>query len=333
MPQSPWLVRGKTIRKVIDGTERDLLRPLRHWSGRDSDEDDLTPPVLPASSLKGVLRSTAEYILRSVDPERSPDRRPLADAPFVCGKRSELAGQPRGSVADSELIEWNEVNGKSISPEDLTPGRIYWQLSAASQLFGATVHAGLLTLDDAVGPSAYAQRSHVAISRFTGGVGKGPYQEELVLPEGSLSTTLTIRNFALWQLGLLGIVFQEVSRGYVGVGGGTRKGHGRIEINVKGLHFSYAANAYPAERVGIVSAQAYCSQSNGIPEQLRNLEARPDLLANKASAIAGPESTDWRTNALVQRSVVGPLVDQLFHEAVQEAWCPWVLMMQEEQPS
>src|SRR4051812_48930399 len=51
--QGPWMVRGKN-----DGNITHLLQGIRG-------------PVLPASSLKGVLRSCAERILRTMHPQRS----------------------------------------------------------------------------------------------------------------------------------------------------------------------------------------------------------------------------------------------------------------------
>src|SRR5579859_5358808 len=149
-PRGPWFVRGQTdTERFNDHRERpasrDVLQPLADSQGR---------PQLPASSLKGVLRSTAECILRTVQPTDWPSTRaPFADDPFVHSNdmpyesyRVWLASQPRAAIADSELEEWAKVQQPPIK---IVPERVYPLLSAASQLFGATVHAGLLTLEDA----------------------------------------------------------------------------------------------------------------------------------------------------------------------------------------
>jgi CRISPR/Cas system CSM-associated protein Csm3 (group 7 of RAMP superfamily) len=70
-PQGPWMVRGETRKE--GQARRDVLYPLLDHQGR---------PLLPASSLKGVLRSTAERILRTVDTHTDPKRIPLAEHPW-----------------------------------------------------------------------------------------------------------------------------------------------------------------------------------------------------------------------------------------------------------
>ena len=337
-PQSPWMVRGE-----VRGQNPEVIHPLQY--GPHTNDGPTYPPVLPASSIKGVLRSTAEYILRSIHADRSENSRPLADVPFVQDKKREakgskqsrpnqapehdhLQGLARGQIADSELLEWNAANGNPLDTNALAPQRRYPLLSATTQLFGATVHAGLLTLDDAMTPSAITLRTHVALSRFTGGVGQGPFTERVVLPEGSLHTTLTVTNFALWQLALLGLVFREVSRGYVGFGSGTRKGQGRMQIKVREMRFSYPAKVYPAERVGIVSAQAHHPLATDVPDSVRSIEAPLDMLRD-APALETP-TPHWREQDTVQRIVPDSLCETFFAEVVQSAWGPWVQAMRKE---
>jgi CRISPR/Cas system CSM-associated protein Csm3 (group 7 of RAMP superfamily) len=318
-PQSSWLVRGESPVRQSESTPS--VQPLQYAPLAESG----APPVLPASSIKGVLRSTAEYILRSVDPERPEAARPLADTPFVRGEGQSLAGLPRGAIADSELLEWWEANPEQRAAATAQP--LYPQLSAASQLFGATVHAGQLTLDDAVATPAFATRPHVAISRFTGGVvDKRLFSERLVQPQGTLGTTLMVTNFALWQLALLGLVFRELSRGFIGFGAGTRKGQGHMRVSVNTIAFQYAAHAYPKAHHGIVSAQARAADA---PEAVRAIEAELDLLADQGDALV-PPTGDWRDEGLVRRTVPPELCDAFFAAATRQVWKPWVLAMRKE---
>lgn len=262
-PRGPWIVRGKAepvLLQAQSGRPQMVQQPLL---GRDGQ------PLLPASSLKGVLRSTAERILRSCEAEESSGPVPFACIPFVQKRASDkkpgedLKGVARRSIACSQLLEWRDANREQRRGEtpaddeddELPAPGVYGQLCKACQLFGATTHAGLLRIEDSA-PGTYerGRRSHVAIDRLTGGVGEGPFVEELVLAGQGLAVELSITNFALWQIGLVGLALQEIDRGYAAIGGGTRKGHGQVGARVTELDIWYAKAFYPVER-GIVSAQ------------------------------------------------------------------------------
>jgi len=325
-PQGPWMVRGE------EDTERKLWMPLKNPTGQI---------VLPASSLKGVLRSTAERILRTVDTNTDPKRIPLADAPFVHASdmsreqyQEWLQAHQRADIADSEMMEWHAVQEPpSYTAPQLEPGAIYTLLSAASQLFGCTLHAGLVMLDDTTVPARrLSPRTHVAIDRFTGGAAQGAlFTEELVPPTLPLTTTLTITNFALWQIGLLALVFQEINRGYVGMGAGTRKGQGQMKIAVPAITFTYNAQAYRDSQKGIISAQARLAEPpwsvNDIPYAVQHTEGDKVLLSD----IDPQTSQDWREQGRKILLVQEEQVTALFQEAVQHAWVPWVQQMMKQE--
>ncbi len=317
-PQGPWMVRGETRKE--GQAQRDVLYPLLDHQGR---------PLLPASSLKGVLRSTAERILRTVDTNTDPKRIPLADDPFV-HKDADYRQYERSTIADSELAKWNEKH-KRYTKEQLAPERVYKVLSAASQMFGCTLHAGLVTLDDATMPARrLSPRTHVAIDRFTGGVGEGPFNEQLVVEQSPLTTHLTITNFALWQIGLLALVFQEINRGYVGMGAGTRKGQGQMKITVDTIVFRYATKAYTVTS-GVISAQARLADPpwfvRDVPAEVTAIEHPLVLL----DAIDPQTSRDWRAEGMKILLVQEEQVTALFQEAVQHAWVPWVQQMMKQE--
>jgi CRISPR/Cas system CSM-associated protein Csm3 (group 7 of RAMP superfamily) len=316
--RGPWIVRGQTKPETFvdqrrQQSQRDILFPLLDAQRR---------PLLPASSLKGVLRSTAERILRSVDPERSARRTPLADEPFV-HQPNELSKLQRGQIADSELVEWNKEQ-RHYSAEELKPQVVYKIQSAASQLFGSTLHAGLLRLEDATAASPQRQRrSHVAIDRFTGGVGEGPFIEELAPAATTLETKLTLSNFALWQIGLLALVFQEINRGYVGLGGGTRKGQGQAQIAVPQITIQYPEIAYNVT-AGVISAQARLADPPwslpDIPEAVLAVERGRVLLAD----LEPYSARNWRESGTQTLVIQEEQITPLFTEAVGTAWRAWV---------
>lgn len=345
-PDGPWLVRGQA-REAGEGRQGQALYPLMDREGG--------PPVLPASSLKGVLRSTAERILRTVEPGgRNPDLPPFADSPFVHSieQLRELTGAPGGKddkdewlrllrrlprreLADSELADfydWREP-----------PANLYAWLSPASQLFGCTLHAGLVTLEDAYAPAPTTQRrSHVAIDRFTGGAGRGLlFVEELAPAERPLTTTLTLTNFALWQIALIGLALREISAGYVGVGGGTRKGQGQVKIDVTGAEIAYAAPVYSTANPtpdGIISAQAWLHaafaerpwQNDEVPTAVRRAETRVGEQALTLLAGLAPITGGWRDEATVRFTLDTPQVGDLFRQAVAGPWADWLQAMADE---
>jgi CRISPR/Cas system CSM-associated protein Csm3 (group 7 of RAMP superfamily) len=335
-PRGPWLVRGETDAERFSDhrgrpASRDVLQPLRDVQGR---------PMLPASSLKGVLRGTAERILRTMQPADWPlDRAPFADIPFVNRKdmpietyRRWLAEQPRAAIADSELIEW----GAQQSPRQIFASKtLYAMLSAASQLFGATVHAGLLTLEDACTDAEQTvRRSHVAIDRFTGGVGEGPFIEELAPANVPLTTRLQISNFALWHIGLLALTLREINQGYAGIGGGTRKGQGQVEVSVSKMQFEYLAAGYDTGS-GIISAQSRLADPcwHLAPDQTSDV---PAAVVAERSRVLLPDLqpatiSDWRAAGKVTLSVANERVNDLFRAAVQDAWGPWVRDISQEE--
>lgn len=245
-----------------------------------------------------------------------------------------------GYTADPQGHQlWAEQH--QYTPEQIAPGQIYTLLSAASQLFGTTVHAGLLTLSDAEPkpepvdpqPRSYVanaqparvdpqRRSHVAIDRLTGGVGEGPFIEELVPAAVPLECRLRLSNFALWHLALLALTIQEFNAGYSAIGGGTRKGQGQVRIAVSGLACLYSQVAGPLTG-GIVSAQARLAKLDttaDLPAAVRAVECNRVLLPD----LAPTPARNWRDAGMIRVEVPDGRLDELFKAAVREVWVPWV---------
>ncbi|MCR4407433.1 MAG: RAMP superfamily CRISPR-associated protein [Anaerolineae bacterium] len=156
---------------------------------------------LPGSSLKGVLRSHAERIARTLNPGAACD--PFADT--SCGR-----------IFDKKKPETAQA---------------YQDACLICKLFGCTGFAGRLATTDAyaVGtPPEPVQRDGVGIDRFSGGAAHGAKFELEVITEGTFETMLHLRNFELWQLALLGFVLQDFSDGLIRIGMGKSRGLGKV---------------------------------------------------------------------------------------------------------
>lgn len=197
-----WLyTAGPLLIKGPDQPGLDPLQPdmrfVRTWrNGREV-------PYIPGSSLKGVLRSRAEQIIRAL----APDRMAISD-PFQRGREYEMKDKP-GDYR-------------------------YYASDPITQLFGQTYLAGRLRCADAFPvedrPLQLNERNHVAINRITGATqGKALFNPEVV-EEGTFAAEISLTNFAVWQLKLLGALLQDLDDGFLLLGGSTTRGYGRVRI-------------------------------------------------------------------------------------------------------
>lgn len=262
-------------------------------------QTDRRENCLPATSLKGVLRSTSERILRSFDAD-------LACDPFgerSCSKRNERSS------------EHNDIQYKYICP--------------VCRLFGCTAHAGLVTLDDAWPrnqgdtTNRQAKRTHVAIDRLLGGAAPGMlYSYEAQADDSVFVTHMAIHNFELWQIGLLALACREIDSGFARLGWGTRRGLGKISCKLTDMRFRYSCAAYErapgGQRSGICSA-TFLAQSGALPGPTAD---RDWLLPN---ITATTQKGNWRTQN--QREFVLADADQqtLLAQCVEQSLKPRLL--------
>jgi len=203
-PRAPLLIKaGGEGASALDPTVPDMNFVRTKRSGQE-------PEVyIPGSSLRGVVRSYAERLLRSV--------------------RSELACDPTNTKRGGEVAKpacFARGNTTAVSGFDA-----YNDSCPACRLFGNTALAGRVRVDDfyVQGESLLERRYGVAIDRVTGAVAQGPFELE-TLTEGTFEGRITLRNFTLGQLGLLAAVLLDISDGLVPLGFGKSRGLGRVEL-------------------------------------------------------------------------------------------------------
>jgi CRISPR-associated protein Csm3 len=191
---------------------------------------------LPGSSLKGTLRSYCEKIARTV-----------------------AAAHPEGQVQCCDPLDGAVACGNK---DDVTDARkrgdgvtIYRKLCSICRTFGHTVQAGHLRVSDAYPPkdlasqtNATEQRDGVAIDRQTGGAMRGALYTLEIVTRGAFEGELWLRNFQLWQVGLLALALHDLGQGRVPIGFGKSRGLGQVKVTYRDLEVSYPAQVGLADK-------------------------------------------------------------------------------------
>ncbi len=199
-------------------------------------------PYLPGSSLKGVLRSHAERIARTL-------KSPSACEPFwneviqedIQRKAERAATLWCGKKFDVRERVWDETIDSATAYKDSCP---------ACRLFGSTNFVGRFAISDGYlmdGEHGFKQqRDGVGIDRFTGGASKRAKFDLEVLTGACFKCTINIRNFEVWQLGWIAYVIQDLKDAMISVGSATTRGLGRVRGEIESIRLGYVV-AKPEE--------------------------------------------------------------------------------------
>ncbi len=194
---------------------------------------------LPGASVRGAWRSHLEKVLRSLDNEKVCD--PMAS-------KKEDAG--RVDVACSSRL----MKGDERDPHP------YLNSCPVCKLFGSTAHGSRLAISDGERmPTVRKEKGkeagektgtailvdNVAISRQTGSV-ISPFKS-VTLHGAKFALEMRLRNFELWQVGLLGHLFDDLQARRVPLGSGKNKGFGVVEAKATKMNVVYYGSA-PAQR-------------------------------------------------------------------------------------
>lgn len=220
-PRGPILIRSGT--STTDPSRPDLECIRTHHPLIDE------TVFIPGSSMKGVIRSQAERILRTMG--------------MWCCDPLDLRSGCQKEVGKKD----ENVGAKS-----------YNQACPACRMFGSTRVAGRVMIPDmfpwpenatATQIVEYAKqanqterRTGVAIDRKTGGAKHGALYELEVVTRGEFHTRLSMKNFQLWQLALLGFILRDLDEGQVHIGSGKSRGLGNVKLDLRSLRIEIAAN-------------------------------------------------------------------------------------------
>ncbi len=285
-PQGPILIKSGIA--VSARTDMSFVRTFRGGSNGEV--------YLPGSSLKGVIRSHAEKIGRTLN--ETAVCNPF-NTLYTGGAKNP---SPLGVASCSDAFRKCE---KDKIP--LTSHEVYQASCPACKLFGSLAMGGRFNIGD-----AYAQgkkptteyRDGVGIDRFTGGaVNKAKFDFE-VITSGEFSATLNIKNFELWQLSLISYVLRDFEEGLVSIGMGTSRGLGQIVASLDSI------------RVDVISAKIPDS-INGIGALYQGSDHAQYGFAEEPSA-AFKDRMEFKRTGIRHSLVIPSDKKESFYELVQD---------------
>ncbi|MBI3960148.1 MAG: hypothetical protein HY328_15145 [Chloroflexi bacterium] len=205
-------------------------------------------PVLPGSSLRGVLRSQAERIARTLathdawgDNKRSSEER-KREFSTSCPACNPLTTHTSTTHTSDAVASCNSFI-KTLAPEkrrELEDRGAEDKLCLACRLFGSTWNGSRLRVEDApLLPNTGKQKvmDFLAIDRFTGGGRDGAKFDAVALWQPHFRVRLFLENPEGWELGWLVLTLRDLHEGLTTVGFGAAKGFGRMTIQSPSITF------------------------------------------------------------------------------------------------
>ncbi len=226
--QGPFLTHDATSADTTGFDHAPLLAKNGDWQS----------PILSGASLRGVLRSHAERIARTLathhaakegDPEKWFAENCPACSPVTRQKADFLAS------CDTLLKEANVPTDDEV--KDV-------QLCLACRLFGSERRGSRLIIEDARydtsrGKPKLKMLDFLAIDRFTGGGADAFKFDALVLWRPAFKVKIFIENPSPWELGWLFLTLRDLQTGWLRVGMGAAKGFGEVKMDDPTITLGY----------------------------------------------------------------------------------------------
>jgi CRISPR-associated protein Csm3 len=184
-------------------------------------------PFIPGSSLKGVIRTYVERVLRTLDGMNTqhPEQRLWACDPLDEDRRCVTGAQKKA------LFE-------QAGEDDARFTELIWQRSCtACRLFGSPWLASRVAFQDAMLANRESLlrltevRDGVGIDRDLGSAKTGiKYDFETVPAGAEFGITIVVENAEEWEVGLLLLALKAIEKGELPIGGKTTRGPGWGEL-------------------------------------------------------------------------------------------------------
>jgi len=210
-------------------------------------KNDQYVPFIPGSSLKGVFRSHCEKITRSLMPLNSDESKLGCCNPFIDRKDNNIA-----EIWCAEKFQLR----KDKSGNGFSSPKLFKESCPICRLFGNTFIQSRILFPDGYLSSTthmFQRRDGVGIDRFSGSSaikesGGAKFAFEVLEDAVFKFETIIIRNFDLWQLGLLAYLFQDFKDKFIKIGYGKSRGLGMVSGKVEKIEFVYFGSRKPADR-------------------------------------------------------------------------------------
>ncbi|MEC4685200.1 MAG: RAMP superfamily CRISPR-associated protein [Nitrospirota bacterium] len=241
---SPWLIKDGRYEKNAFVKEMNLESRKKEYPDAVficTDNDDVFGNAIktknynslnhymPGTSLRGVFRSHTEKIAKTF-----------------------LDGKDNYTICCDPFDKKLSCSNRLEKSKPLTP---YKDSCLVCKLFGSTASGSRIEIGDAeITEKKVIIRDGIGIDRVTGAVKSGANFRFQLLENCKAEVKVRIRNFELWQLGLLAYVFQDLMDGYISVGFGTTKGYGKTLGERISIKLTYLGNINPAGEIKDVGA-------------------------------------------------------------------------------
>jgi CRISPR/Cas system CSM-associated protein Csm3 (group 7 of RAMP superfamily) len=236
--------------------------------------DDWQHPVLSGSSLRGVLRSHAERIARTLASHQAKAMNDAAVDHFLrhCPACDPLARRLEATDCHTALESCDSLLHYEVGhPENKEAQRE--DLCLACQLFGSARNGSRLRVEDAPftgGKPVYKMLDFLAVDRFTGGGAEHLKFDALALWKPAFKVRLWLEDPADWELGWLTLVLRDLAEGWLRVGFGAAKGFG--EVTITGGIFQQAtlpAGKLPEGAESVFTVESFSLDDTELHEQQR----------------------------------------------------------------
>lgn len=235
---------------------------------------------IPGSSLKGVIRSYAEKILRTLEL-------------WTC------------DISEKSCPEKKQTEGKLPYKDHCYACRTFGSTELASRLRIVDAYPWRWDMTDDQRRTSLAEirtdvRPGVAIDRKKGTVKAGPFELEVV-SAGTFYGDILLRNYQLWQLALTALVIRDIDEGYQQLGLAKSRGLGRVRMKVVSFELMQLGPLFRREEIcGVGEVEELDSRYDLIKEDViarpSKLQIAPDSLFRRRFALCKGEKPEevWR---------------------------------------
>lgn len=190
--------------------------------------DAMGRPIVPGASLKGILRSAAESLLRTFDRPKddAAERPPLWTCDLV-------GGQPCVDDQRIKALRLKLPTDPTVDDQRTFVESVWEESCTVCRLFGSMALASRVRFPDlpAVEVPRFEVRNGVGIDRDKELAAEGVlYDFEAVPPGTTFELTVLGDNVKDFEVGLILYLFDELHRGQLSLGGKTSRGLGQMAV-------------------------------------------------------------------------------------------------------